>query len=155
MRGARRARTDFFLRAESLFNVASSLDEMAEEDPDTLRSYGGTSLHEQSHGESFLALLTNRFGPDGFYVLDEPESALSVRGQLVALRRIAELTRAGAQFLIATHSPILLALPGARIVEVGDHGLADVAYTETDPYQLTRSFLEAPERFLGHLLADD
>ena len=157
IRGARRPGTDYFLRAESLFNVATSLDEMrhAPGGAGTYRSYGGRSLHEQSHGESFLALLRHRFGADGFYVLDEPEAALSVRGQLAALRRIVELTWGGAQFLIATHSPILLSLPGARIIEVGERGLDEVAYTETDPYQLTRAFLEAPDRFLDHLLADD
>lgn len=155
VRGARRPRTDFFLRAESFFNVATAVDELDElERGRQLASYGGRSLHEQSHGESFLALVNERFTAGGFYVLDEPEAALSVRGQLALLARMADLTTAGAQFVVATHSPILTALPGALILSVDDEGLTPTAYTDTEPYRLTRSFLEAPQRFLRHLLAE-
>jgi predicted ATPase len=113
VRGARRPRTGFFLRAESYFNVATEIDALGVAD-----SYGGVSLHEQSHGESFLALLMNRFGANGFYVLDEPEAALSPMRQLSALARIHQLVREGSQFVIATHAPILLAYPGALIYEL-------------------------------------
>ncbi len=149
VRGARRPRTDYFLRAESFFNVATRV-----EADGVLDGYGGRSLHEQSHGESFLALVTERFIPDGFYVLDEPEAALSVRGQLALLARLADLTRAGAQFVVATHSPLLTALPGAHIYAADEDGLALTEYADTEPYRLTRSFLEAPERFLRHLLEE-
>jgi predicted ATPase len=151
VRGARRERTGFFLRAESFFNVASQVDSL---DDDLVAAYGGLSLHEQSHGESFLALIVNRFGPNGLYLLDEPEAALSVRGTLALIRRVHELAREGSQFLIATHSPILLGIPGARIYALGEEGFEPVDYEETEQVELTRSFLEDRERFLRHLLAD-
>jgi predicted ATPase len=110
----------FFLRAESFFNVATQLDDLH-----ALDSYGGVSLHEQSHGESFLALAVHRFGGNGFYVLDEPEAALSPQRQLSLLSIIFDLVeRRRSQFLIATHSPILMAYPGARIYQLGSDGLA-------------------------------
>jgi predicted ATPase len=155
-RGARRPRTSYFLRAESFFNVASEIERL-DEGPGGSRiidAYGGRSLHEQSHGESFLSLIVNRFGPNGFYILDEPEAALSVRGQLALIRRIHELVGEGSQFIIATHSPILVAYPDARVLALSDDGFQTVDYRDTDPYELTRSFLESPERFLRHLLGD-
>lgn len=152
VRGPHRPRTDFFLRAESFFNVATELERMG---PEGLAAYGGRSLHHQSHGESFLALANHRFGPDGLYVLDEPEAALSVRGQMALLRILHDLAAHGAQLLVATHSPVLLACPGAAIHAVTDAGLQPTPYRECEPYTLTRAFLEAPERFLRHLLADD
>jgi predicted ATPase len=109
-REGRRPRTRFFLRAESFFNVATSIEGLE----DGLGPYGGRSLHEQSHGESFIALVNNRFGPDGLYLLDEPEAALSPQGSLALLRRVHDLVQDGSQFLIATHSPLLLALPRGR-----------------------------------------
>ena len=153
-RSTRRARTGYFLRAESFFNVATELDMLERIDPGALVSYGGRSLHEQSHGESFLSLVVNRFGPDGFYVLDEPEAALSLQGQLAVLRRVHELCEAGSQFVIATHSPILLAYPSASIYRLDDDGIAPVAYSDTLQYQLTKDFLDNPETFLRHLFAD-
>lgn len=150
-RTVRRASNGYFLRAESFYNVATEVEAI----PEAQMSHGARSLHEQSHGESFLAVTLNRFGPDGFYVLDEPEAALSLRGQLALLRRIRDLCDAGSQFVVATHSPILLAYPGARIYELGEAGIAPVAYTETEQYQLTRDFLDAPERFLRHVFSDD
>jgi predicted ATPase len=149
---SRRPRTGFFLRAESFFNVASQVDELGGE---ILNAYGGTSLHEQSHGESFIALATNRFGPNGLYFLDEPEAALSPRGQLALLRRMHDLVREGGQFVVATHSPILLAYPGATIYRLDEDGVAATPYDATEQVELTRSFLEDPQRFLRHLLADD
>jgi predicted ATPase len=153
-RSTRRASTGYFLRAESFFNVATELDALQELDRGALASYGGRSLHEQSHGESFLSLVVNRFGADGFYVLDEPEAALSLQGQLAVLRRVHDLCEAGSQFAIATHSPILLAYPNAVIYELSDDGIERVAYTDTQQYQLTKGFLDSPEAFLRHLFAD-
>jgi predicted ATPase len=144
-------RTDWFLRAESFFNLATAVDEIGAGDPGMLAAYGGRSLHAQSHGESFLALAVHRFGPRGLYLLDEPEAALSPQGCLTLLRRMRELAIDGAQFVIATHSPLLLAYPEAIIYELGDHGLRPTPYEDTDHYRLTRAFLEAPERFLRSL----
>jgi predicted ATPase len=143
----------FFLRAESVFNLATAIEQ------------GGTlgvrenvyerPLHEQSHGESFLDIAVNRFGPRGFYLLDEPEAALSVQGQLALIRRLHELVREHSQFVVATHSPILLGYPGATILELGDDGIRRVDYDQTQQVELTRAFLDDPQRFLRHLLADD
>lgn len=105
-------------------------------------------------GESFIALALHRFGSDGLYFLDEPEAALSVRGQLGLLARIHDLVGERSQFVIATHSPILLAFPGATIYEVGEEGVVPVGYEETEQYSLTRSFLDDPQRFLRHLFGD-
>ena len=116
-----------------------------------VRHYGGRSLHEQSHGESFLAVVNNRFEANGLYILDEPESALSVPGCLALLRRMRELVDEGSQFIVATHSPILMGYPGALIHALSEKGFESVAWEETDQYALTRSFLESPERFFRHL----
>jgi predicted ATPase len=154
VRGTTKPRTGFFLRAESYYNVASEIERLEEGQAGLIDAvYGGRSPHEQSHGESFLSLVVNRFGSHGLYLLDEPEAALSVRGCMAALARIAELTQAECQFIIATHSPILLSLPGARILQVGEDGtLSRVSYDDALPVQLTREFLAAPQRFLRHLL---
>jgi predicted ATPase len=155
IRGARRPRTDFFLRAESLFTAATYLEQLDGDSPDSLAPYGGRSLHEQSHGESFLAVILNRFGPGGFYLLDEPEAALSTQNCLTLLRRVHELVTEGSQFVIATHSPIVLAYPGARIYACSEDGVESVAFADASPVRLTQSFLEAPERFLGGLFSDE
>ncbi len=155
VRTTRRPANEFFLRAESFYNVASEVDALEQFSPGLLSSYGGRSLHERSHGESFLALALHRFGPNGLYLLDEPESALSVTGCLALLRRMHDLVRAGCQFIAASHSPILMGFPGAKIIEVDDKGFHPMAYEETQSYQLTRSFLENPQRFLRHLLTDE
>jgi predicted ATPase len=139
----------FFMRAESFYNFATYIEEVS-----NLRAYGGKSLHHQSHGEAFLALFDNRF-EHGVYLLDEPEAALSPQRQLSFLKIIHDLASPGqAQFIIATHSPILLAYPGATIYQFGDTGIAPVAYTDTEHYRLTRDFLNAPERYLKRLLDD-
>jgi predicted ATPase len=151
IRGMRRPRTDFFLRAESLFTAAAYLEQL---DGTPLAAYGGVSLHEQSHGESFLAVLINRFGPNGFYLLDEPEAALSTQNCLTCLRRIHELVRDGSQFIISTHSPIILAYPDATIYSCTENGLETVIYEDAEPVRLTTSFLAARERFLEQLLDD-
>ncbi len=154
VRGERRPKTDFFLRAESFFTAATYLESLPKAGGNPLDAYGGKSLHEQSHGESFLALILNRFGPDGLYFLDEPEAALSAQNCLTCLRRMHELVEQGSQFVIATHSPILLAYPGATIYECGSHGLRSIEFEEAESVKLTRSFLESRERFLGRLLTD-
>lgn len=148
-RGVRRPRDGFFLRAESLYNVATNIEELGVED-----NYGGVSLHRQSHGEAFLALLLHRFGGQGLYLLDEPEAALSPMRQLTLLRRMDELIGARSQFVIATHSPILLAYPDACIYALDD-GLHPVAYRDTDHYRVTRAFLEQPEGMLRRLLGEE
>ena len=150
-RGDQRERGGFFLRAESLFNVATQIDEL-----DVVSSYGGVSLHEQSHGESFLALALNRFEGYGLYILDEPEAALSPSRQLAFLRIIDELvSKKGSQFIIATHSPILMAYPKATIYLLAGDGMTRVPYEETEHYRITRGFLEDREEYLRHLFADD
>jgi predicted ATPase len=148
-----RPRTGYFLRAESFFNVAAFVDQGGEFSPD-LSLYGDIPLHEQSHGESFLALASNRFAGEGLYILDEPEAALSVSGNLALLTVIVQAAANGAQFIIATHSPILLAIPGARIYEFDRHTFAEVAYDDLDTVRLMRGFLDAPERYLRAALGD-
>lgn len=150
VRSPRRPRTLFFLRAESFFNLATYVETLG-----IGGAYGDRALHEQSHGESFISVMLNRFVPEGLYLLDEPEAALSVRGQLAALRRMHDLVSAGSQFIVATHSPLLLAFPDASILELSDEGIRSIEYEDTDNYALTRSFLESPERFFRHLFSDD
>ncbi|ADP81705.1 AAA family ATPase [Pseudofrankia inefficax] len=151
---ARKPRTGFFLRAESYYNVASEIERLDSDGPTRLLdSYGGVSPHERSHGESFLDLATHRFGPDGLYILDEPEAALSVRGAMALLARFADLAAAGCQLIVATHSPVLLALPGATIYEIdADGAIGPVGYDDALPVRMTRDFLAAPDRYLRHLL---
>jgi predicted ATPase len=146
-------RLGYFLRAESFFNVASFTDGGSCYAPD-LSLYGDTPLHEQSHGQSFLALAANRFGGEGLFVLDEPEAALSAQGTLALVGIIARAAAQGAQFIIATHSPILLACPGARIYELDDTGARATGYDDLDAVRLTRGFLDAPDRYLRALLED-
>ncbi len=148
-------RDGFFLRAESFFNVATAIEDLDREalgGPPLLDSYGGVSLHEQSHGESFFALMMHRFGGHGFYVLDEPEAALSPSRQLAMIARMHELVRARSQFLIATHSPILMSYPDAWIYQIDEDGCELVDYEDTEHYRITRSFLENPGRYLDELL---
>jgi predicted ATPase len=150
VRSARRPRDGFFLRAESFFNVATSIDQIGVVD-----SYGGRSLHEQSHGESFLALMLHRFGGNGLYLLDEPEAALSPTRQLAVLRRIHDLVLANSQFIIATHSPILMAYPRAKILLLSESGFSEVRYEETEHFVVTKEFLNNPARMLDELLGDE
>ena len=148
VRGVRRPRDGYFLRAESFFNVATVVDQLGVTD-----THGGTSLHEQSHGESFLALASHRFGDHGLYVLDEPEAALSPQRQLTLLAIIHQLTAQGTQFIIATHSPILMAYPNALLYQLGPEGIDLIAYEETEHYQITRDFLNDRERYFRHLFS--
>ncbi|HTM05512.1 MAG TPA: AAA family ATPase [Vicinamibacterales bacterium] len=136
----------FFLRAESFYNFASYIETVSD-----MSAYGGTSLHAQSHGESFMSLFTNRF-ERGIYILDEPEAALSPQRQLSFLRLIHDLAAAGgAQFLIATHSPMLLAYPGAVVFDLDGDAIHEVSYRDTKHFLITRDFLNSPERFFAHL----
>lgn len=155
VKGLRRARDGFFLRAESFFNVATEIEHLDEEPanaPPIIDSYGGVSLHEQSHGESFFALMNNRFGGQGLYVLDEPEAALSPTRQLAMLVRMHELVRAKSQFIIATHSPILMAYPGALILQIGPRGLERVTLEQTEHYLVAKRFLSDPHGQVAALL---
>lgn len=152
VRGTRRPRTGYFLRAESFFNVATYVEELG--DPGATQAHGGIPLHERSHGESFIALVTHRFGPNGLYVLDEPEAALSLRGTLALMRRMHDLVAEGSQFIVSTHSPILLGYPGAKIYVLSADGIAETRYEETDVVELTRSFLHDRDQFLRHLFED-
>jgi predicted ATPase len=131
------------------------LDKESKLGPPIINSYGGKSLHEQSHGESFMALMLYRFGGQGLYILDEPEAALSTSRQLAVLRRIHQLIRNHSQFIIATHSPILMAYPGAKIISLGSQGFAEVRYEETEHYAVTKTFLNNTSKMLEDLLSDD
>lgn len=154
-KGIRRPRDGFFLRAESFYNVASQIDELDKASPaPLLPSYGGVSLHQQSHGESFLALVEHRFGGNGLYILDEPEAALSPMRQLELLCYINRLVKDRSQFFISTHSPILMALPGAEVLELSAQGIRSVPYQETAHFQTAKNFLSQPERMLKILLED-
>ena len=165
VRGMRRERDGFFLRAESLYNVASEIERLAEaEDNHPARlpgrfmgAYGGRSLHAQSHGESFMALVLNRFRGQGLYILDEPEAALAPSRQLALLVLIDQhVKQGGSQFIIATHSPILMAYPNAIIYNLtAEGGIREIAYEDTEHVKVTRDFLNNREAYLRQLLSDD
>ena len=148
--GFRKPADGYFLRAESFYNVATYMDTTG-----YLGTYGGKSLHARSHGEAFMTLLTHKFRGKGLYLLDEPEAALSPNRQLAALRLIRELVADSSQFIITTHSPILLAYPGAKILHFDGDGIAEIAYEDTEHYALTRDFLNHYPRRLEQLFSDD
>ena len=139
------------MSAESFYNVASEVEDLGL----NLEGYGGKSLHEQSHGESFLSLVQNRFRGNGLYILDEPESALSPLRQFALLTEIKRLVDNNSQFIIATHSPILLAFPNATIYQTSEKGIELVNYNECDHYLLTKQFLDNPKKFIRYLFEDD
>ena len=144
----------YFLRAESLYNVATNIDELDEQpafQPPIIEGYGGVSLHNQSHGESFLSIVQNRFFGNGLYILDEPEAALSPMRLLTLLAEIDHLVKNNSQFIIATHSPILMAYPNADILEFSKDGIYEVNYKDTEHYKTTKSFLDNPEQMLKYL----
>lgn len=144
----------FFMRAESFYNFATYIDQIAEEDSSILQGYGGKSLHHQSHGESFLALFVNHFNR-GIYILDEPEAALSPNRQLAFMALIHELESSGkAQFIIASHSPILLSYPNSVILNLDGDAISQVSVQDTEHYRITRDFLENPDRFFRHLFEE-
>lgn len=137
--------SSYFLRAETMHGLFSYL----EENPSLA---GEPRFHEMSHGESFLAILRTRFSGFGFFLMDEPEAALSFTSCLGLVALLDDLRREGGQVVVATHSPLLAALPGATLIEVGTHGLRQVGYDDLDLVRDWRSFLDEPQRFLRHLL---
>lgn len=139
-----------FLRAESFYNVATQVDDLGID----LSAYGGKSLHEQSHGECFMSLVQNRFHGNGLYILDEPEAALSPLRQLTLLGEMHRLVERNSQFIIATHSPILLAYPNAKIYQITDAGIEEVRYEDCEHYKLTKQFLENPNHFFRYLFSN-
>lgn len=144
-------RTGFFLRAESFYNLSTEIDRLDAEpsfDGKVINYYGGTSLHEQSHGESFMALLLHKFRAKGLFILDEPEAALSPERQLAALFRIHDLINEGSQFVIATHSPIILAYPDSTIYQCSSEGIERVAYEETATFQVMKAFINNPQKMI-------
>ncbi|MBQ1947318.1 MAG: AAA family ATPase [Clostridia bacterium] len=148
----------FFLRAESFYNVASYIDETDRTSVmgnPIINSYGGVSLHHQSHGESFMTLVEKRFSGQGLYILDEPEAALSPARLLHLLCHIRRLEKCGSQFIISTHSPILLAYPGACIYLLSENGICRTDYKDTPHYRITKSFLDCPERTFSYLFEDN
>lgn len=154
-RGSRREEDGFFLRAESFYNLATEVEELESSGFESFYdSYGGKSLHDQSHGESFRSLILNRFRPRGIYLLDEPEAALSPTSQMSLLCIIDELVKKDTQFIIASHSPIILAYPNADIYEFSEAGIEKKSYKETESYSVTKAFLDDPERMMNFLFDD-
>jgi predicted ATPase len=140
----------YFLRAESFYNVATEIDRLG-----VTGSYGGASLHEQSHGESFFTLFNNRFRDHGLYLMDEPEAALSPKRQLQFLALLHDYVKRGGQFVIATHSPIIMAYPDALIYSLDGDSVRAIAYTDTEHFLVTRGFLSNPKRSLSVLLGEE
>lgn len=154
----RHERDGFFLRAEGFYNLATNIEEMDEQpafSAPIIESYGGRSLHEQSHGESFLAAVQNRFGGRGLYLLDEPEAALSPMKLMTLLCEIRRLVKADSQLVIATHSPILMAYPDAEILWCDERGITSVPYESTEHYRVTQLFLQNPQRMLRQMFAEE
>jgi len=150
IKGPDHPKDGFFLRAESFYNLASNVDEIG--DPIFLEQYGGKSLHQQSHGESFLSLMLYRFRGHGVYILDEPEAALSPTKLMTMLVRIKELVDQQSQLIIATHSPMLMAYPNADIYFISNEGVKKTRYEDTEHYNVMRRFLEDPQKMLHYLL---
>ena len=157
IKGVIRPEDGFFLRAESFYNVASEIEKLDRDEFSgrLIDSYGGKSLHEQSHGESFMSLFLHKFRENSLYILDEPEAALSPARQLTMIARMHELVRQGCQFIIATHSPIIMAYPNAAIYVLDEQGYSKVKYEETEHYQITKTFLDAPDRMLKVLMEEE
>ncbi|GKV65302.1 MULTISPECIES: AAA family ATPase [unclassified Sporosarcina] len=154
IKGVSRPTDGFFLRAETFYNLATTIEELDSApgpSPRIIDGFGGVSLHEQSHGESFWATFVHRFRGNGVYLLDEPEAALSPMRQLAMLSRIHDLASEGSQFIIATHSPILLAYPEAKIVEFTEAGAQITTLEETSHYQIMKQFFDDKDRMLHHL----
>ncbi|OEH92707.1 AAA family ATPase [Bacillus solimangrovi] len=155
VKGTKKPKDGFFLRAESFYNVATNIDQL-DRDPEgggkIINSFGGKSLHEQSHGEAFFSTFLNRFGGNGLYILDEPEAALSPLRQLSMLSRIHDLVNLNSQFIIATHSPIIMAYPNALIYELTSDGIRETTLEATQHYQIMKQFFDDRERLLYHLL---
>lgn len=157
LKGFRQPDDGFFLRAEGFYNAASYIEELDREKlgKPVILSYGGTSLHKQSHGESFMAVAENRFGEHGLYILDEPEAALSPKNILKLMVIIGDLVKNGSQFFIATHSPMLMALPDAEVLLLSEEGITPVDYRETDHFVVMKEFLNAPDKMLDYLFEEE
>ncbi|AWI05529.1 AAA family ATPase [Clostridium drakei] len=153
VKGVKRPEDGFFLRAESFYNVATNIEELDREGggPKIIDSYGGVSLHEQSHGEAFLSLLINKFRGNGLYILDEPEAALSPSRQMTMLARIHELVQQGSQFIIATHSPIVMSYPDSLIYELKGE-FRKVGYKDTEHFQVMKQFVNNTEKMLDIIM---
>lgn len=145
----KRPKDGYFLRAESFYNLATLMDETG-----YLGGYGGKSLHQQSHGESFMATLVNKLQGDGLYIMDEPEAALSPSRQMTAFAAIHQLVKKQSQFIIATHSPILLAYPRSKIYQFTESGIVEVKYEDTEHYSVTKDFLNKYDQMAGYLMGD-
>ncbi|WP_438730098.1 AAA family ATPase [Enterococcus sp. AZ128] len=146
-------KTKFFLRSETYYNFASELEYMSEDDGElAFASYGERSLHTRSHGEGLLSIIENRFGKEGFYLLDEPEAGLATSRQYTLLQEIHRLVQTGSQLIIATHSPILMAYPEAMIYQFSEAGLENLSLEETLAYKETKLFYDDPKRMLHYLL---
>ncbi|PIC86808.1 AAA family ATPase [Sporosarcina sp. P20a] len=155
IKGVIRPTDGFFLRAETFYNLATTIEELDSApgpSPRIVDGYGGTSLHKQSHGESFWATFIHRLRGNGIYLLDEPEAALSPMRQLSMLSRVHDLVGEGSQFIIATHSPLLLSYPGAKIIEFSDEGAQETTLEETSHYQIMKQFFDDKDRMLHYLL---
>jgi predicted ATPase len=154
IKGIMKPKDGFFLRAESFYNVASNIEDLDREPsfgPPIIESYGGVSLHNQSHGESFLSVFLNRFGGKGLYILDEPEAALSPSRQMTMLARMHELVERNSQFIIATHSPIIMSYPDSIIYELKED-FHETKYEDTEHYQITQNFLNNRKKMLDILM---
>ena len=152
-KGVRRPSRGFFLRAESFYNLATDIENLDKDGigPRVIDTYGGVSLHEQSHGEAFFAVFMNKFRGKGIYILDEPEAALSPSRQMAMISRLHQLVEDGSQFIIATHSPIIMAYPDSIIYQIKD-GFERIKYEETDNYRIMKAFVNNPEKMLGILM---
>ncbi|WP_047985472.1 AAA family ATPase [Ornithinibacillus californiensis] len=152
-----RPKNSFFFRAESFYNLATNIEELDREmsyGGKIIDSFGGKSLHEQSHGESFFAAFIHRFGENGLYILDEPEAALSPLRQMSMLARIHELVNEESQFIVSTHSPLIMAYPNAKIIQLTEDGMEELKLEETNHYQTMQQFFENKDRLLHHLLGE-
>ncbi|ANF97869.1 AAA family ATPase [Paenibacillus bovis] len=158
IRSVRKPRDGFFFRAESYYNLATNIDELDQQNiasPQIRDSYGGKSLHEQSHGEAFFATFLHRFSGNGLYILDEPEAALSPLRQLSMLARLHELVEQNSQFIISTHSPILMAYPNSIIYYLGENGVEVRTLEETDHYLIMKQFLNNKDKMMNELFGNN
>jgi len=147
IRGARRPRDGFFLRAESFYNLATEIDQLKISD-----FYGGRSLHEQSHGEAFFAIFMKKFKGNGIYILDEPEAALSPTRQMAMLSRMHDLVNQQSQFIIATHSPIIMGYPDAKILQIANNNIEVIEYEKTEHFVVMKEFINNRKKMLDILL---
>ena len=149
VKSSKKPKDGYFLRAESFYNLATLMDETG-----YLQGYGGKSLHQQSHGESFMATLLNKLRGNGLYIMDEPEAALSPARQMAAVSAIHQLVEDNSQFIIATHSPILLAYPRSKIYQFTESGIYEIKYEDTEHFAVTKDFLNHHEQMMEILMSE-